>query len=130
VKKKVMKTPATTRELEIPAEYKVVKVNREVTPADVRRTPVSAEYQTVTKKELVSEGRMEWRQIVCETNATKEIITEVQNALRTAGHNPGPINGKLGAKTLQAIRLYQKDKGLPTGGLTVQTLESLGVKAQ
>ena len=43
------------------------------------------------------------------------------------GFNPGPIDGELGSQTYAAIAAYQRSKNLPTGGLTMNTLKSLGV---
>ena len=37
---------------------------------------------------------------------TPERIREVQNALREAGHDPGPIDGILGPRTKAALRKY------------------------
>jgi hypothetical protein len=129
VKKRVMVKPASTRKIEIPAEYKTVKVKKTVTPPQQRRIEIPAEYQTVTKTEQVTDGRMEWRRILCETNVNPQIVSRVQTALLKAGHNPGPIDGILGRQTVGAIKSYQKEKGLATGGLTYRTMESLGVKA-
>ena len=36
----------------------------------------------------------------------------------------------VGRETLQAVRAYQAKKGLPTGGLTIATLDSLGVQVK
>jgi hypothetical protein len=129
VKKRVMVKPATTRRIEIPAEYKTVKVRKLVSPPQQRRIQIPAEYQTVTKTEQVTDGRMEWRRILCETNVTPQIVSRVQTALLKAGHNPGPIDGILGQQTIGAIKAYQKEKGLATAGLTYRTMESLGIKA-
>jgi hypothetical protein len=129
VKKRVLVKPASTRKIEIPAEYKTVKVRKLVTPPQERRTQIPAEYQTVTRTEQVADGRMEWRRILCETNVTPQIVSRVQTALLKAGHNPGPIDGILGRQTVGAIKAYQKERGLATGGLTYGTMESLGVKA-
>jgi hypothetical protein len=34
----------------------------------------------------------------------------------------------MGGATLRAVDAFQQDKGLPRGGLTILTLETLGVK--
>jgi len=71
---------------------------------------------------------MEWRPVLCKTNMTRDIVQRIQVALKKAGHNPGPIDGVLGRSTMAAVRSYQRAKGLATGGITMSTLESLGVK--
>ena len=128
VKKKVMVKKPTTRKVEIPAVYKTVKVRNLVSAPKESRTPIPAEYQTVTKTEKVTEGRMEWRRILCETNVSNDVITKVQVALQRAGHNPGPIDGLLGRQTLDAMKSYQQKKGLAVGELTYETISSLGAK--
>ncbi|HEB89496.1 MAG TPA: peptidoglycan-binding protein [Deltaproteobacteria bacterium] len=128
VKRQVVTKPASTRTIEIPAKYKTVKVRKLVEPAHERRIPIAAKYQTITKRVRVSDGEMAWRQILCETNTTPDIVKNMQRALGSAGFAPGPIDGIVGRQTLAALRDYQKAKGLPTGGVTLATLKSLGVQ--
>jgi len=130
VRKQVMLTPPTTRTVEIPAEYSTVKVRKLVTPSEVKRIQIPAEYQRVKKVEKTSEGRMEWRQILCETNLIggRGVIQSIQEALKKAGHDPEPIDGVLGSQTMRALRDYQQKKGLAVGGITYETAKSLGVK--
>ncbi|MDX1764101.1 MAG: peptidoglycan-binding domain-containing protein [bacterium] len=127
VTKRILVSPETTREVEIPAEYKTVKVKRIVQPAQTKRIPIPAKYETVTKRKMVSEGKIEWRPVLCKTNMSGEIGREIQLSLKRAGFDPGPIDGLIGRQTLSAVTAYQKKKGLPTGGLTLGTLKSLGV---
>ncbi len=127
VKKQIMVKPPTTKRTEIPAVYKWVKVRKMVSPPQERKITVPAQYQTVTKKEIVTEGRMEWRRILCETNVDSRLIARIQTALRRAGHDPVYIDGMLGRRTKAAIKAYQEEKGLAVGGLTYETIESLGV---
>jgi hypothetical protein len=127
VKKRVVKTPTTTKKVAIPAEYKEVKVHKLVTPPTVKRTATPVEYQEVSHSKLVKEGRMEWRTVLCETNTTPDVVVRIQKALSAAGYNPGPADGVIGAGTHTALRQYQKAKGLAEGGLTAESLRSLGV---
>ncbi len=129
LKKQVMVKAPVTQTIEIPAVYKTVKIRKMVSPPEERRISIPEEYQTVTKTDLVSEGTMEWRRILCETNMSPAVISKIQNALLKAGHNPGPIDGVLGSQTNSSLRAYQKEKGLAVGALTYNTLESLGVSA-
>jgi len=43
-------------------------------------------------------------------------VKEIQQALRNAGYNPGKIDGKMGAKTREAIRSFQRANGLSVDG--------------
>jgi hypothetical protein len=128
IRTKVMTNPPTTRKIEIPAEYKTVKVKKLVKAPEVKRHPIPAEYQTVTKRVKVTEGKMEWRRILCQTNLDRQTVANIQRALLKSGFNPGPIDGIIGRETLSALRAYQEDKGLAVGNLTYETMKSLGVK--
>ena len=128
VKQRKVKTPASIKEVEIPAEYKMVKVRKLVSAPTKKRIEIPAVVESVPKKVKVAEERREWRSVLCETNMTKEILTGLQKALKAAGYNPGPIDGSIGAQTMRAVDDYQRAKGLERGGLTLSTLESLGVK--
>jgi len=128
VVKRVMKSPATIKKVEIPAEYKTQKVLKLVSPAQEKRIKVPAEMQSVTKKVKVSDSKMEWRSVLCETNMSKELNMQIQEALQKAGFDPGPIDGKLGLQTMKAVDAYQVTKQLPRGGLTMNMLNQLGIK--
>ncbi|MBN1380112.1 MAG: peptidoglycan-binding protein, partial [Deltaproteobacteria bacterium] len=112
VRKQVMVTPHTTRTIEIPAQYSTVRVRKLVAPPEARRVDIPAEYPTVKKTEKISEGRMEWRRILCETNLTDGAMPAIQQALKNEGHDPGPVGGVLGRQTMRALREYQQKKGL------------------
>ena len=127
VKRQELVKPAEVREIDVPAEYKTVKVLKMVTPPQEQRIPIPAEYQTVEKQVLVKEGTAAWKSILCETNTTPGIVADIQRALLAKGFNPGKIDGVIGRETADAIKAFQQANGLSTGGLTMETLERLGV---
>ena len=127
VRTQVMTAPARTVEIEVPAEYETVKVRKLATQAREQRTSIPAEYQTIEETRLVKEGKLHWQPILCETNASPNLITNVQRALNDAGFNAGPVDGVLGQATSKAIGAYQQANGLSSGQLTLETLEKLGV---
>ncbi|MBU1061392.1 MAG: peptidoglycan-binding protein [Candidatus Omnitrophica bacterium] len=54
-------------------------------------------------------------------------IKDVQTALKNAGFDPGAIDGKMGPKTRQAIKEFQRTKGLnPDGVVGSRTWAELG----
>lgn len=128
IEQRKVKTPATIKEVEIPAKYKMVKVRKLVKPAEKNRIDIPAVVETVSKRVKVSDERLEWRSVLCETNMTAQIMTDLQKALKAAGFNPGPVDGQIGAQTLRAVDDFQRAKGMERGGLTLTTLEALGVK--
>lgn len=127
VKKKVQRTAPTTRTIEIPAEYKTVKVRKVVSAASSRSIEIPATYQTVTKREQTADGYLEWRSILCDTNATPGVVRSLQSALKKEGLYGGPIDGVIGSATASAVRAYQQRNGLATGGITMDTLKKLNV---
>ncbi len=128
VKKLVIDQPATTRVIKVPAEYATVKVQKLVEPAKETRVAIPEEFESVTKTVKKTEGHLEWRQILCETNVTPEVVKKIQDALKDAGVYKGPSDGNLGPGTVTSIVSYQKAKGLVSGQLTMETLKSLNVK--
>lgn len=57
----------------------------------------------------------------------KPTTKEIQTALKNAGFNPGSFDGKMGPRTRQAIKDFQKSKGLvPDGVVGPKTWASLG----
>ncbi len=128
IKKRVVKTPATTRTIKVDPKYKTVRIQKMVEPAREKKIEIPAEYETVTQRKLVANERAEWREVLCETNIRPGTVQALQRALKGAGHDPGPIDGIVGQQTLAAVSSYQAAKKLPQGGLTIATLDSLGVK--
>jgi len=125
--KQVVKTPASVQRVEIPAKYETKKVQQLVEDAKEVRTQIPQQTQSISKRIKVSDARLEWRSILCDTNVTPGIIQKVQRALLSAGQAPGPIDGVLGSQTMAAVDKYQRANGLATGGLTFDTLKKLGV---
>jgi len=55
-------------------------------------------------------------------------IRRAQEALKSEGHDPGPVDGRMGPKTQDALRHFQKQENLrETGRLDQETLSKLGV---
>jgi predicted small secreted protein len=130
VTRTVVKTPPTTRSVDIPAEYRTIQTTKLATPAREVRTEIPAEYDTVTNTALIKAASSEWRQIVCETNATPAKLAEIQRALTSAGFATGRADGAVDAGTMAAVRGFQKAKGLPVDMdryINVATVRALGL---
>lgn len=56
-------------------------------------------------------------------------VTRLQEALRSRGFNPGPVDGRYGAQTEDAVFKFQirNNNLLPTGTADLQTLQALGL---
>ncbi len=147
ITRKVIDKPAYTKEMTIPAEYKTISVRELATPARVKRTTIPATYRVIKQKVKTQDALLDWQQVQCKskvnfynhtpsittepirsTGKTKVDIRSVQQALKDAGFNPGPIDGIIGSKTKRALRQYQRANGLATNrGLTRDTLDYLGL---
>ena len=58
-----------------------------------------------------------------------DFISQVQQKLRDAGFDAGPVNGAFGTKTQAALVQYQLSQTLPaSGSLDDATLKELGVQ--
>ncbi|MFK7794854.1 MAG: peptidoglycan-binding protein [Gammaproteobacteria bacterium] len=128
ITKTIVKTPASTRRIEVPAEYKSVKVNKVIVEAKEMRQAIPARYETVTSQALERDGFMEWRSILCETNMTAGTISSIQRALSAKGYNPGSIDGVIGSNTIKAVNEFQVDNKLPTDKyINIETVRALGI---
>lgn len=73
-------------------------------------------------------GQMQGRQVGGNQWA-KDDVKKAQQALKQAGHDPGPIDGVVGPQTRQAIKDFQSSSGLQqTGTLDAETAQKLGVE--
>ncbi len=127
VTKQVLATPATTREVTIPAEYGTVEVTKLATPATERKIDIPAEYKTVTKRAKVTQDVLEWRQVVCDVNLNASNVRALQSALRDAGTFSGSVDGVLGPQTLGAANAFARSKGLPAGSnyIAMEVIDAL-----
>jgi len=129
VTRRVMKSPSYKNEVPVPSEYKIVSRQVVDVPAQQVQIEIPATYKKMVRKELVKKGGYsEWREILCSQNLTVQRILSIQQALKAAGYNPGPLDNVFGSQTKAALVKYQQDKGLPIGNLNMETLRSLGVE--
>ena len=60
IKKRVLKTPATTKVVEIPEETKVVEIKKLVSDTQIKNAPTPAVYETIEKTVLESDATFSW----------------------------------------------------------------------
>lgn len=64
-----------------------------------------------------------------DSGMTSERVRAIQEALKSKGHDPGPIDGVFGPQTEAALKSFQKAEKLPESGRSdAQTLAKLGVQ--
>jgi peptidoglycan hydrolase-like protein with peptidoglycan-binding domain len=79
-----------------------------------------------SKKDYAFNKSKENRQKDSSKAEFKPTAKEIQTALKNAGYDPGSLDGKIGPRTRQAIKDYQKSKGLvPDGVVGPKTWTSL-----
>src|SRR5262249_27439473 len=62
------------------------------------------------------------------TSTSSNDVMSMQQALKDKGHDPGPIDGRMGPHTRAALESYQKAEGLKvTGRLDSETRARLGI---
>jgi len=127
ITKQVIAVPPRVEEEVVPAEYTTIRVRKLVSPARTETITIPATYKTIEKTKIVSGGNLEWREVICDTNSTPELISQVQTALTNRGYDTGRVDGVFGMSTLRAMEKFQHDNGLIVGQLTMQTMDALGV---
>jgi len=133
VTRTVVTQPAQLREIEIPAEYKTIEVTKLVSAAREDVTDIPAEYKTISRRELVKDGYMAWRSILCDTNMTQKRIADIQRALQDKGYDIGSrgADGVIGSETMTAVNAFQRDNNLPVDQyLNIKTVRALGISTQ
>ena len=128
VTKMVLDTPAKVDSEVVPATSEMIETQELVAEAKVIKTPVEAEYKTIAKKKKVTDERVGWKRILCQTNMSKEIITTLQKRLNDKGYDAGEPDGLMGRGTRNALDKFQRESNLATGGITYETLDALDIK--
>ncbi len=121
-----MMAPARVEQRTVPAIYRTVKERRVVTPSREEPVLVPAVTRKETLRRVVSPARTEWREVLCDTNASKAKIAEVQRALNRRGFATAS-DGVFGPATLASMERFQRANNLATGYLTMETVQALGV---
>jgi hypothetical protein len=125
VTKKIIKIPASTREVYHPAEYGTIKKRVLVTPAKTEHITIPAEYKKVPEKRLVKTGgESVWAEILCPNKVNANVVKQIQLALRNKGYYIKQ-DGIWGNETRNALEKFQKNNGLPIGNINKETLQAL-----
>jgi hypothetical protein len=110
----------------VPATYQAVTVKTLAADASLVTQNMPPEYVTVNKRILLRPGGFtEWREVLCGEKVTGYTVRQIQEALRSKGYAPGPIDSKFGVRTKKALIQFQEDHDLPVGSLDVDTLSRL-----
>lgn len=86
-----------------------------------------ATYDTVTVQRVIREREELFFETICPQLYTERFVQSLQRALKARGFFGGEPNGWLDDQTSLAIKLYQKQEGLPSGILSLHTVEAFGL---
>ncbi|MCB1179151.1 MAG: hypothetical protein KDK36_16320 [Leptospiraceae bacterium] len=89
------------------------KLKRKIIKKAYTRTVTTSPRQIVTlEPELVEPAKPDMRNIVCPDKVNSKFVKRIQLKLKSLGQDPGGTNGKLYKKTMEAINIFEKKKGL------------------
>lgn len=88
-----------------------------------------AVFRTVTRQEIVQPRRVSWIETPCPAQITPGFIASLQRALAVRGYYQGAIHGRMDPETRIALRRFQKEAGLDSSALSLDTARQLGLVA-
>lgn len=150
ITRKVLTKPETVTEVITPAVYQTIvkwalvengkaisveipaqKIQKQVVTVDTPAQALSKSIPPqVSEFEVTNHGKapqLAWRQLVCAKDSSPTMVEDLQFALKREGLEFGPIDGKLGKRTMRAVAAYQLQKGIASGFLTYETLDLMGL---
>ncbi|MEL6317967.1 MAG: peptidoglycan-binding domain-containing protein [Pseudomonadota bacterium] len=127
VTRRVIDEPAGTRIEIVPPQYDIITRREVVTPEQTIYIDVDDTYKEVPSKVLVEQASVVWSEVICDNETSAGVVRTVQDRLFALGYYNGPIDGSSGPTFRNAVKAYQEDNDLATGGLTIETVNALGV---
>ncbi len=128
VKKQVVDQPERTEKQIIPAITRKIKKQVLVSDAATKTIEIPAKYRTEKRRKALSPDREEWCAVLCDENATHDLVRRLQGALIAKGYDLHAADGILGAATKKAVADYQRSLGYESPAIVFKTLVSLGIK--
>ncbi|MEW5824457.1 MAG: peptidoglycan-binding protein [Pseudomonadota bacterium] len=123
----IIRRPARIVAIERPDRTAAIEVRQMAEPEKIDEQQLPPQVRHLLTTRYVGEPGMVIRQTVCADTLTPRRVRQVQDALRAAGFDPGPSDGKLGRQTRLALDRYQRTHTLAAGALTLETLAHLGL---
>ncbi|MFZ1337830.1 MAG: peptidoglycan-binding domain-containing protein [Paracoccaceae bacterium] len=88
---------------------------------------IPAVYGTETRQSIVEDRATVWFRAPCAAEMTTDFIATVQRALKARGFYLLPLTGVMDAPTRDAIRRYQRGRGLDSDHLSLAAARELGI---
>jgi len=128
VSRQVLVDPGGVEQVPVPPEYRTLTTQRLVTPAQQFARPVAPLTRSIDTRVVRAPERYEWVRVLCDTNASPAMISQLQQTLAARGFYRGQVDGRLGPQTSEALTAYQRAEGMPhVGFVTIDALNSLGM---
>lgn len=105
-----------------------VQVRPEIRSADGTITQ-AAQFQTRTKQRMVADRETIWFTSPCPSEMTVAFIASLQRALKARGWYKAPVTGAWDEVTQNALRTYQRSRGLDSPHLSLEAAQDLGIAA-
>ncbi|PQO23559.1 peptidoglycan-binding protein [Rhodobacteraceae bacterium WD3A24] len=115
-----------------PARVETVTEQRRITPTG--RAPDGtvtrpAVYTTETRQRITRPRREVWFRAPCPEVMNAGFVESLQRALRARGAYDGPVTGRMTPATRQAVRAFQRSRGLDSSVLSLDAARQLGLVA-
>jgi hypothetical protein len=88
---------------------------------------IPAIYGTETSQRIVEDRETVWFRAPCASEMTVDFVATVQRALKARGFYLLPLTGVMDAPTRDAIRRYQRGRGLDSDHLSLAAARDLGI---
>jgi hypothetical protein len=92
-------------------------------------TAIPAVYGTETSQRIVEDRGIVWFRAPCAAEMSVDFVATLQRALKARGFYLLPLTGVLDAPTRDAIRRYQRARGLDSDHLSLAAARDLGILA-
>ncbi len=106
--------------VDVPAQTETVLVLKDETQSD------QFEQKSIKNYVLKKNARDDFIEVLCEKQITKNVITQIQRALKPKGFNAGN-SGNTDKQFYEGLVEFQNANNLPIGKLDIQTMELLGI---
>lgn len=124
----ILVRPAEIRTIVTPAVTQTILVQEIVRPSAVEERRLPARRAAIPRRSTAGDSATDWRRALCETELPQETVRAIQRALRRAGFDAGPVDGRLGPATRAALVAFQGVEPLSERIFLLDTLEALGVR--
>ncbi|MDZ7905561.1 MAG: peptidoglycan-binding domain-containing protein [Cypionkella sp.] len=89
----------------------------------------SAQFQTHTAQRMVNDRATIWFAAPCPDEITVGFVASLQRALKARGRFFEPVTGAWDAPTLEALRKFQRERGLDSAAISLAAAQELGLAA-